>query len=222
VGQLIDPQSNQIVDNSNGLAFHISLISSEDMAIDNLPDQIRAKREKSPVPSLNGGADFPQWSTEWRRGYRSVSYSSGYSRKLSVQIRADGLITISLVKADNRFHPACYSSVIAQGLMLAEWLRRWRGRPDIEFVLHGNFHKIGNPAVPTKFDGFESWVGIPWESAPIGPYSIASRNEFPVAHDIIERELWNLFGATRDRGLELNWDELFKAAGLSDPQKAAG
>jgi len=214
-GFLMHQDSNQVIDNSSGLALHLSLISSEELGIDNLPDLTKAKRLKSPAPDLNSIVEFPSWTNLWKRGYRSISHSAGYSRNLSnVEIRADGVITVSSVNADNRFHPDWYSKIIVQALLLAEWLRRWRGRPDVEFILHGKFEKVGNPAVLSHNGSFETLISIPWQSASIGPYSIASRAEFPSTHDVIERELWNLFGADRDRGLVLNWNELFESAGF--------
>ncbi|MBR1246131.1 ATP-binding protein [Bradyrhizobium sp. AUGA SZCCT0169] len=214
-GHLTAPQTNEFLDNSSGLLFQLFLIGSEDFAIDNLPDLIRHERQKIPVPSFNGFVDFPTWSNEWSRGYRSISYARGYGRRLSkVEIGADGVIKILLIKADNRFHPDWFSKVIVQGLVLAEWLRRWRGRTDIEFILHGSFQKAGNPAIPSKFDGFDSLISIPWDSASIGPYSVTSRSEFPSIHDIIERELWNLFCADRENDYALNWDDISRSAGF--------
>jgi len=211
-GLLIHTDSNQAVDNSTGLAFHLSLISSEDLGIDNLPDLIRAKRQKSPAPNLNSIVDFPSWTDQWKRGYRSISRTSGYSRNLSnIEISAVGVITISNVNVDNKFHPAWYSKIIVQAFLLAEWLRRWRGRPDIEFILHGKFEKVGDPPIPSHNGTYETWISIPWQSASIDPYSIASRAGFPTAHDVIEREIWNLFAAERDSGLVLKWDELFES-----------
>jgi hypothetical protein len=50
-------------------------------------------------------------------------------------------------------------------------------------------------------------VSIPWESAVIGPYSLTSRSNFPDIHDVIERELWDLFGSVRDVPLKVDWDQ---------------
>ena len=207
-GSLLQPDARQVMENSGGLAFHLSLISSEDFGIDNLPDVIKAKPRRVPVLDLNSLVDLPAWTNQWKRGYRSISHSGGYSNNLSnVEIRADGLITISLVRADSRFHPAWYSAIIAQGLVLAEWLRRSQARPDIEFILLGSFEKIGNPAVPSYNGLFETFVSIPWQSASIGPYSVTTSGEFLSIHDVVERELWDLFGSDRKSPLSINWNE---------------
>lgn len=206
-GHLMQPDTNQALDCSNGLLFQLSLISSDDAAIDNLPDRFHRKPIRSVKPNLRSLIELPSWTTEWKREYRSVSYGFGYSTNISkVSIRADGLITLLIVRADNRFHPSWYSAIVAQSFFLAEWTRRWLGRPDIEYVVHGKFHKSGNPAIPHSNGHFDTWVSISWESAVLGPYSLAARAAFPTTHDVIEREVWDLFGARRDGPLKVDWD----------------
>ncbi|MGY4433957.1 hypothetical protein ACVWWO_006434 [Bradyrhizobium sp. F1.13.1] len=207
-GQLMQPDNNQPMDASSGLLFQLSLVSSEDMAIDNLPDHFHRKPIRSAKPNLRSLVELPNWTSEWKRGYRSVSYSFGNTSNLSkVSMRADGLITLLVVHVDNKFHPAWYSSIVAQSFFLAEWIRRWLGRPDIEFIFQGKFEKSGNPAVPHSNGLFDTWVSIPWESAVIGPYSLTSRSNFPLTHDVVERELWDLFGSVRDAPLKIDWDQ---------------
>ncbi|SFO74768.1 Putative DNA-binding domain-containing protein [Bradyrhizobium sp. Ghvi] len=207
-GHLMQPDTNQPVDASNGLLFQLSLISSEDLAIDNLPDRFHQKPIRSAKPNLRSLVELPNWTSDWKRGYRSALYSFGYTSNLSkVTIRADGLITLLLVRADNKFHPSWYSAIMAQGFFLTEWVRRWLGRPDVEFVVQGKFEKSGNPAIPQNNGLFDTWVSIPWDSAVIGPYSLTSRSNFPIVHDVIEREVWDLFGSVRDAGLQIDWNQ---------------
>lgn len=206
--KMIIPGSNQALDADIGLLFQLSLISSEDLGIDNLPDLFHRKRVRYPQPSLNSLVDLPGWSDQWTRGYRSVSYGSGYSSKVSeINLRADGVITFLLAHADNRFHQSWFSMILAQSFFLADWFRRWLGRPDVEFVVHGQFEKVGNPAIPQNNGHFDTWVGIPWESAAIGPYSLTSRSNFPATHDVIEREIWDLFGSVRANALKIDWSQ---------------
>jgi hypothetical protein len=206
-GTLRVPDLNQPLDRSSGLLFQLSLISSEDLGIDNLPDRFCLKPMRFPQQASNNLVDIPQWTNQWTRGYRSVSHSSGYSTKLSnVSLRADGVITILLVKSDTKFHPAWFSGIIAQSFFMAEWIRRWLGRPDVEFMVEGKFEKSGDPAIPRSNGHFETWASIPWESAAIGPYSLTSRSNFPAIHDVIEREVWDLFGSVRGAPLKINWD----------------
>lgn len=206
--KMLVPGSNQALDAETGVLFQLSLISSEDLGVDNLPDLFHRKQFRCPQPNLNSMVDIPGWSNQWMRGYRSVSYGSGYSGKVSeVTLRADGVITILLVHADSRFHQSWFSMVLAQSFFLADWFRRWLHRPDIEFVVHGQFQKAGNPAIPQNNGHFDIWVSIPWESAEIGPYSLTSRSNFPTTHDVIERELWDLFGSVRANPLKIDWNQ---------------
>lgn len=206
--KIIVPGYNQALDATTGLLFQLSLVSSEDLAIDNLPDRFYSKGVRLPQPNLNSMVDLPGWSNQWTRGYRSVSYSGGHSSKMSeVILRADGVITVSLIATDNRFHQSWFSMIIAQSFFLADWLRRWLHRPDVEFVVHAQFEKTGNPAIPKSNGHFETWVGIPWDSAEIGPYSLTSRSSFPTTHDVIEREIWDLFGSVRANALKIDWSQ---------------
>ncbi|WP_027530333.1 helix-turn-helix domain-containing protein [Bradyrhizobium sp. WSM3983] len=206
-GKLVQPDTNQPIDSSNGLLFQLSLVSSEDMAIDNLPDRFHRKPIRIAKPNIRSLVELPGWTSEWKRGYRSVEYPFSYSSNLSkVSLRADGLLNVLLVRSDNKFHPSWYSAIIAQSFLLVEWLRRWLGRPDVEFMVQGKFEKAGNPAIAHSNGHFDTWVSIPWDSAVIGPYSLTSRANFPATHDVIEREVWDLFGAKRDGPLIVDWD----------------
>jgi hypothetical protein len=207
LNQLMPPESNQPLDSSMGMSFHLSLISSEDFGIDNLPDLFNKKVQPMSQTGASGFVQIPAWTNQWKRSYRSVSYVGGYqSNRSCVEIGADGVISISLTRVDGRFHPIMYSKIIVQGLGLVDWFRRWSSRPDIEYVLQGNFQKLGNPAIPHYNGIFEIWVPVPWKAADFGPYSITSRARFPEVHDVIERELWDLFGSARVDGLTVDWD----------------
>ncbi|WP_371423274.1 helix-turn-helix domain-containing protein [Tardiphaga sp.] len=214
-GVLRQPDSNTNMLGTNGLLFQLSFVSSDDMAIDNLPDLVTEKPKRLPVLSLNSLVDVPAWTNQWKRKYRTLSFSSGYTGKRSeVEVRADGVITMSIVCEDARLHPSWFNAIIAHGFVLSEWLRRFHGRPDIDFVLTGSFHKAGNPAVPSHNGAFETFVEIPWNQVKLGPYSVGSRSQFPAAFDVIEREVFDLFGSFRSSKLNVEWDLAFGDAGL--------
>ena len=96
-------------------------------------------------------------------------------------------------------------------------IRRWRARPDVEYVLDADF--VCHGAVHFYFHEapqFDSTSVIPWSVARMGPYSIGRRGGFLDTFDSIERELWDLCGMRRQERLKLkpNFDAVFESVGL--------
>jgi hypothetical protein len=137
-----------------------------------------------------------------------------------VSLEADGVIKFISVLAPVgkvdviKITPSYYARVVVKGVVLAEWLRRWVARSDVEFVLDGEFKRDGAHIVivdPHLHDEFDD---VPWERASLGPYSIGQRATLETTVDLIERELWDAFGLRRRSSIDLDLDKVFQTVGL--------
>jgi hypothetical protein len=88
------------------------------------------------------------------------------------------------------------------------------GRPDVEYVLQGDFRVLGSPVVFSKDDTWDSTKRIPWSSKTIGPYSIGTRVSIPALFSTIDRDVWDLFGNEVHEPLNVNWATVFEEVGL--------
>jgi hypothetical protein len=206
------------------IQFRCSLVPTDDLALDNFPDQfLGAQPQRSPKPEIAGGVSevvkLPEWRTEWRRRYRAVEHVGNSGNKLYwyASLEADGVVNqISIVAGTQnepfRITPAWYAQVILQGMILAEWLRRWASRPDVEYALDGEFWNI-RAQIRTD-PNFDEWAAVSWGRARIGPYSVGSRATYETAFDLIERELWDAFGVRRQTPLKFDLAKVFQSVGL--------
>lgn len=105
-----------------------------------------------------------------------------------------------------------YAHVILQGMVLAEWLRRWATRPDVEYTLDGEFISGGGYVV-TNAD-FDERAVVPWQRSNIGPYAIGRRAAFARLFDVIERELWDAFGVSRRHPIKFDLEKVFQSVEL--------
>jgi hypothetical protein len=102
-------------------------------------------------------------------------------------------------------------------MILAEWLRRWASRPDVEYALDGEFWN--NRAQIRTDPNLDEWEGVSWPpargpQARLGPYSVGSRGTYETAFDLIERELWDAFGLQRQKQLVFDLAKVFQSVGL--------
>jgi hypothetical protein len=205
------------------IQFRCSLVPTDDLALDNFPDRfLGTQPQQSPKPDIPGPAHevvkLPEWTTEWHRRYRAVAHV-GHSNRLYwyVSLEADGVVNqISIVAAIQnepfRITPAWYAKVILQGMILAEWVRRWASRPDVEYALDGEFW---NDGVVIRTDpNLDEWVPVSWSRESIGPYSVGSRATYKAAFDLIERELWDAFGLRCQTRLPFDLAKVFQSVGL--------
>jgi Schlafen, AlbA_2 len=208
--------------------FRCSLVPTDDLAIDNFPDQF-LQIGRSPKPVITGTAEvvvLPEFAQEWIRRYRAVEHArnSADQRYWQVSLESDGAINqMSIVaKVDPirgthetdlfKIAPAWYARVVLQGIVLAEWLRRWAARPDVEYALDGEFNNNGAHVVSDP--NFNETEAVSWPRESIGPYSVGSRATFQATFDVIERELWDAFGLRRPSPLKFDLAEVFRSIGL--------
>jgi Putative DNA-binding domain len=206
------------------IQFRCSLVPTDDLALDNLPDQfLGARPQRSPKPEIAGGVSevvkLPEWRTEWSRRYRAVEHVGNSGNKVYwyASLHADGVVNqISIVAGTQnepfRITPAWYAQVNLQGMILAEWLRRWASRPDVEYALDGEFWN--NRAQIRTDPNFDELAAVSWGRARIGPYSVGSRATYETAFDLIERELWDAFGLRRETPLKFDLAKVFQSVGL--------
>jgi hypothetical protein len=208
-------------ENGSGLFFRCSLYAVEDMAIANLPDRLAASGE-IPRPRIVEHGELvrlPTHFSEWRRGYRALRYSDNIGDSLywKVVLTADGSFEQNSIQSTNPPNPAVfiphYGAVVLQGMIVCEWIRRWAARPDVEYVLDGQFHARGSVSAHPG-GNYRSPRAIPWGAVELGPYSIGPRASFPDTYDMIERELWDLFGLKRQDPLKFDLDAVFRSTGL--------
>jgi hypothetical protein len=206
----------------SAVLFRCSLVATDDFAIDNFPDRFSAlKHGRSPKPSSGGLIDLPEFVSQWHRRYRGIEHidNAGDRRYWCASIEADGSINqigisaASRVDAGVEIRPASYALVIFQGMILAEWLRRWAARPDVEYALDGEFINGGGAYIAINADFDENAV-VSWQRAAIGPYSIGRRATFQNVFDVIERELWDAFGVPRRSPLNFDLDQVFRSIEL--------
>jgi hypothetical protein len=204
------------------IQFRCSLVPTDDLALDNLPDRFLA-RQRSPKPEIGGGVSevvkLPEWRTEWSRRYRAVEHVGNSGNKLfwCSSLHADGVVNqISIVAGTQnepfQITPEWYAQVILQGMILAEWLRRWASRPDVEYALDGEFWN--NRAQIRTDPNFHELAAVSWGRARIGPYSVGSRATYEIAFDLIERELWDAFAVRCQTPLKFDLDKVFQSVGL--------
>jgi hypothetical protein len=191
--------------------------------MDNFPDRFLAlKNNQSPKPAIPGPTniiELPELTLHWLRRYRAVEHigNVGDQRYWRGSFEADGSINqVSIVAATGtglvQVIPTWYSKAILQGMVLAEWFRRWAARPDVEYTLDGEFKNDGAYIV-TNAD-FDEKTELSWPGATVGPYSVGSRATFQNTFDVIERELWDAFGLRRLSALRFDLDEVFRSIGL--------
>jgi hypothetical protein len=205
------------------IQFRCSLVPTDDLSLDNFPDRfLGTQPQQSPKPQISAPVQelvrLPEWTTEWRRRYRAVEHV-GHSNRLywCASLEADGVVNqISIVAATQtgpfRITPAWYAKVILQGMILAEWVRRWASRPDVEYALDGEFWNDG--AVIRTDPNLDEWVPVLWSRESIGPYSVGSRATYKTAFDLIERELWDAFGLRCQGRLAFDLAKVFQSVGL--------
>jgi hypothetical protein len=201
--------------------FRCSLVPTDDFRMDNFPDRFLALNQ-SPKPAIPGPTniiELPEFTRQWFRRYRAVEHigNVGDLRYWRGSFEADGSINqVSIVGATGagpvQVIPTWYSKAILQGMVLAEWLRRWAARPDVEYTLDGEFNNDGAYVV-TNAD-FDEKAEVSWPRATVGPYSVGSRAIFQNTFDVIERELWDAFGLRRPTPLSFDLDEVFRSIGL--------
>jgi len=202
--------------------FRCSLVPTDDFRMDNFPDRFLALNNQSPKPVISGPTniiELPELTLHWLRRYRAVEHigNVGDQRYWRGSFEADGSINqVSIVAATGtglvQVIPTWYSKAILQGMVLAEWFRRWAARPDVEYTLDGEFKNDGAYIV-TDAD-FDEKTELSWPGATVGPYSVGSRATFQNTFDVIERELWDAFGLRRLSALRFDLDEVFRSIGL--------
>jgi schlafen family protein len=209
----------------HGIYFRCSAVPLDDFAIGNFPDKFLAvPNQLVPNPRIlqHGDlVDFPANIHDWRRRYRSVQHvaSAGDRRFWKAVIEADGslsLVSIMNFTENSGLYMHVYAASILQAMVMSEWMRRWVGRPDIEYVVDADFACRGPMRLRLLEGGFDATAEIPWSGARVGPYSIGRRDGFLRTFDGIERDLWDLCGTRRQEALALkmNVDDVFKSTGL--------
>ena len=108
------------------------------MKIDNFPDRFaRAPGDRSPSPKIGDPTlvYFPEFMAGWTRRYPAVEYvrDDGARRYSHASIEADGLVNQISIVADtsqkgNFIFVGWYAGIILQGMIVAEWFRRWGGQ----------------------------------------------------------------------------------------------
>jgi hypothetical protein len=216
-GQLLKPyDKTPFALGIEGVLFRCSLVPLENLNIDNMPDQfIGVQTRRAPRPSVAQRTllvELPEWTHQWSRAYRAVEYAYyvGDTRYSRAAIHADGVVDLLSIYANQtgKVYVQLYAAVVAQGMLLCEWMRRWAGRSDIEYSLDGEFILNGHASICLDSHSDE-WKLLPWNSAKFGPYSIGPRAGFPTAFNVVECELWGLFGVRRESPMECRFEELF-------------
>jgi hypothetical protein len=222
-GRLRTVGSEPFAPDKPAIQFRCSLVPTDDLALDNFPDRfLGTQPQQSPKPQISDLVQevvkLPEWTTEWRRRYRAVEHV-GHSNRLYwyASLEADGvvnLITIVAAPQNGSFliTPAWFAKVILQSMILAEWVRRWASRPDVEYALDGEFWNDG--AVIRTDPNLDQRVPVSWFRESIGPYSVGSRATYKTAFDLIERELWDAFGLRCQTRLAFDLAKVFQSVGL--------
>jgi hypothetical protein len=217
-GQLQTVENKPFAPDKPAIQFRCSLVPTDDLALDNFPDRfLGTQSQQSPKPQISDPVRevvrLPEWTNEWRRRYRAVEHVGWNSRLYwRASLEADGVVNlITIIAAETepfQITPAYYAKVILQGMILAEWIRRWASRPDVEYALDGEFWNKG-AVVRTERGNPGSWLR---ES--IGPYSVGNRATYQATFDLIERELWDAFGIERQTPLKFDLAKVFLSVGL--------
>jgi hypothetical protein len=203
------------------IQFRCSLVPTDDLAIDNFPDRFLGSQSQPYLRPEIGEmfvGELPRWTNEWRRRYRAVEYVRTDSRQYSVaSLEADGVFNqIAIVAGPDsgpfKIDPAWFGKVILQGMVMAEWFRRWASRPDVEYALKGEFWNAGAQVRTSR--NRDEWDDVPWLHESIGPYSIGNRATFEETFDVIERELWDALRLRRQEGLKFDLTKVVQSIGL--------
>ena len=205
------------------IQFRCSLVPTDDLAVDNFPDRFLGSPQASPRPEIGNEmtsvVELPTWTSEWRRRYRAVEHVGKPVPRIYslVSLEADGVfnqVAIVVAPRSERFAttPAWFAKLILQGMIMAEWFRRWASRPDVEYALDGELWNDG-AQVCTSPNRAE-WDFVPWLHESVGPYSVGSRATFQETFDVIERELWDAFRLRRQEELKFDLTKVFQSIGL--------
>jgi hypothetical protein len=206
------------------IQFRCSLVPTDDLAINNFPDRfLGPPSQPSPRPEIDNDrinvVELPTWTSEWRRRYRAVEHVRGPDIRLysSASFEADGVFNQVAIVAGVRSEPfkitpAWFAKVILQGMVMAEWFRRWASRPDVEYALDGEFWNTGAQVCTSRNRG--EWEFTPWLRESVGPYSVGNRATFQETFEVIERELWDAFRLRRQEGLTFDLTKVFQSIGL--------
>jgi Putative DNA-binding domain len=207
-----------------GIYFRSSAVCSDDLSIDNFPDEffkIPDRLAPSPVVLQHGNLiALPRRANEWQRRYRAVEHAGNarVNRFWKATIEADGTFNgisiMRLTEGTALLH--FYAAALLQTMVTSEWIRRWRGRPDVEYTLDADFICHAAPRFHLVDANSNETSPFPWFRASIGPYSIGRRDKFLSTFDSIERELWDLCGVQRREALRLKFDlpAVFSSTGL--------
>jgi Schlafen, AlbA_2 len=203
------------------IQFRCSLVPTDDLAIDNFPDRfLGSPSQPSPRPEIGDMivGELPPWTNEWRRRYRAVEYARTDFRRYSfASLEADGVFNqLAFVAGPGsepfKINPAWFGKVILQGMVMAEWFRRWASRPGVEYALDGEFWNAGAQVCTSR--NLDEWDLVPWLRESVGPYSVGNRATFEETFEVIERELWDAFRLRRQEGLTFDLANVFQSIGL--------
>jgi hypothetical protein len=204
----------------HAIQFRCSLVPTDDLAIDNFPDRfLGSQSQASPRPELGAMivGELPPWTSEWRRRYRAVEHRKSDSRRYFLaSLEADGAFNqVAIVVGPRgepfKANPAWFATIILQGMIMAEWFRRWTSRPDVEYALDG---ELWNAGAQVCISRNRAEAVVPWLHESIGPYSVGNRARFQETFDVIERELWDAFRVRRQEGLKFDLIKVFQSIGI--------
>jgi hypothetical protein len=217
-GAFVPPHENKPLDcTSKGLAFRCSLVPTDDMNFRGLVEYVRTKPLYRPVSGdlhARAGPAFGQGQFHYRatprpRGIALEESSSRYYARWFAG--ADGLIEAAGVipsPYNGRHYAGWYVVTAAQTIAMAEWLRRLAGRPDVEFVLDGEFVNYGD-AVLSSGGGFDDEYRMPEGASTFGPLSIGRFDTFDETFDFVEQEMWSALGIFRPEPSGITFAECF-------------
>jgi len=203
------------------IQFRCSLVPTDDLAIDNFPDRFLDPPRAFPRPEIDNETTvvaLPTWTSEWRRRYRAVEHVKPDPKLYSLaSFEADGVfnqvaIVVGLGGEPFSTTPAWFAKVILQGMIMAEWFRRWASRPDVEYALDGELWNADAQVCTSRNRG--EWDVVPWLHERIGPYSVGNRATFQETFDVIERELWDAFRLRRQEGVKFDLTKVFQSINL--------
>jgi hypothetical protein len=218
-GRLLNPKPDTARPRSGpSILFRCSLFPLISMDISNFPDHFANSDARFPRPFGAEGnpVELPEWMRQWGRRYRAVEHEGnvGEQRYWRASIEADGVVSQIAIQSltKGRVYLQPFARMLAQGMIITEWLRAWAKRPNIEYVLDGEF-MCRNASIQTDPNWNES-APIAWERTSIGPYSVGNRKGFEQTFDSIEREMWDAFGVKRWGPLKFDVGDVFTSVGL--------
>jgi hypothetical protein len=221
--ELIDRNGTVINPTKAGLFVRISAILQQDIRLQDFPfDRLRshlrpqiARFAQNVAPAFGDGHFHNAWN---RMAHGAWCIESGPANWL---VRDDGTISISGFKGGysglnqdiprNFHHPAWYSALLAQVMIMSDRLRRDDGRPDIPVEIDIQFHGDGS------VEGYmqsENWFadgdfGKMLKDVSIGPILLTDRRSFKETHRLLENEVWHAFGLTNVRSINVDFDKAF-------------